>query len=385
MSGIERKTTKLLVAAVLALIVVLVVSIAFLSKGLPEHVGETLKYPATDLKFVFGSGHPAADKMLVDTFADGYALLSSGPVSVQAKEQRVLRYTWLPPELLQEAAFFWRSADDPQNVLRTDITISGTQQIDLTTESDWNGEITEFGFLIAGVNGKAVEIGEVVLIPDSLNTRIQLSWQAWTTFEGWSQKSVNFLYGGDFRQVIALPLLVTAWLLITLLLFWFLTRAGKSNNSRQLLITAGLVSLCAWVLLDIRWSVNNIRQIQLSIQNYQQVDEQQLSNTDLDGEINQSMLKLKRELLGDQPARILILSDRSTHDYYLLRAKYHLLPHSVAVVKRLSRELAPDLFDFVIFFGQPGGISKMRGWNSSWQDSLIAIDRREWGVAYRIE
>ena len=385
MARTERKTAKLLIAALLALIVVVAGGVAFLSKGLPEHVGGMLKYPATDFKFAFGSGHAAADRMLVDEFANGYALLSSGAVSIQAEEQRVLSYTWLPPELLQEAAFFWRRKDDAQNVLRTEITVAGTQQIDLSTEPDWKGEITEFGFLIAGINGKAVEIGEAILIPDSLYTRMQLSWRAWTTFEEWSQQSINFLYGGDFRQVIALPTLVATWLLVTLLLFWLFTRTGKRISSRQLLITAGLVSLLAWVLLDIRWSANNIRQIQLSFQTQWQADEQQRSSIDLDGEIYQYMQRLKSGVLGDQPARILILGDENAIDYYLLRAKYHLLPHSVDVVGRLAKELAPDSLDFVIFFGQPTGITKVRGWKPSWQNALVPIDQGQWGVVYRVE
>lgn len=385
MARAERYTAKLLAAALLALIVVVAAMVAFLSKGLPEKVGETLIYPATDLKFAFGSGHPGADRMLVDQFADGYALLTSGPVSIQAKEQRLLVYSWLPPELPQEAAFFWRRSDDAQNVLRTEITIPGTQQIDLSMEPDWKGEITELGFLIAGVNGQAVEIGEAILLPDSLNTRIHLSWRTWTTFEEWSQKSVNFLYGGDFRQVIALATPVTAWLLVTILLFWLFTRAGKRISSRQLLITAGLVSLFAWVLLDIRWSANNIRQIQLSFQTQWQADDQQRSSIDLDGEVYQFMHRLKSGVLGNQPARILILGDESTHDYYKLRAKYHLLPHSVDVVGRLAKTLAPESLDFVIFLGQPGGITQVRGWNPAWQDSLVAIDRGDWGVAYRVE
>ena len=381
----EKGTAKLLIAALLALIVVVAGAVAYLSKGLPEHIGETLKFPATNLKFAFGSGHPAADRMLVDEFANGYALLSSGPVNIQAAEQRVLSYTWLPPELLQEAAFFWRSSDDAQNVLRTDITVAGTQQIDLSTEPDWQGEITEFGFLIAGVNGKAVEIGETLLIPDNLNTRMQLSWRAWTTFEEWSQQSINFIHGGDYRPIVSLPLLVASWLLITILLFWLFTRLVETIGTRQLLITAGLISLLAWVLLDIRWSANNLRQIQLSIHMQSQTADQQRSSIDLDGKIYQYIQRLKNEVLGDQPARILILGDENAIDYYLLRAKYHLLPHSVDVAGRFAKELAPASIDFVIFFGQPGGITNARGWSSSWQQSLVQIEQGEWGVVYRIE
>jgi len=179
-------------------------------------------------------------------------------------------------------------------------------------------------------------------------------------------------------------MLVATWLLVTLLLFWLFTRAGKPISSRQFLITAGLVSLFAWVLLDIRWSANNIRQIQLSFQTQWQADEQQRSSIDLDGEIYQYMQRLKSGVLGDRPARILILGDENAIDYYLLRAKYHLLPHSVDVVGRLAKELVPESLDFVIFFGQPGRISTIPGWTSSWGQSLVQIDTSEWGQVYRV-
>ena len=381
----EQKTAKFLIAALLAITVVVAGTVAFLSRGLPDQTGETLQYPAAGFIFAFGSGHPVGDRMSVDEFANGYALLSSGPVSIQAEQQRVLSYTWLPPELPQEAAFFWRRSDDAQNVLKTEITLPGTHLIDLSTEPDWQGEITEFGFLIAGVNGKAVAIGETILIPDSLNTRLQLSWRAWSTFEQWSQQSINFIQGGDYRQIVSLPLLVASWLLITILLFWLFTRFGKPIGTRQLLITAGLISLLAWVLLDIRWSANNLRQIQLSFHMQSQTADQQRSSIDLDGKIYQYIQRLKSEVLGDQAARILILGDESAIDYYLLRAKYHLLPHSVDVAGRFAKELAPASIDFVIFFGQPGSITKARGWNPSWQKSLVQIDQGEWGVVYRVE
>jgi hypothetical protein len=372
-------------AALLALIAVIASTFVVLSKRLPENTGEILQYPAAGFKFAFGSGHPATDRMLVDEFANGYALLTSGPVSIQAGEQRVLKYTWRPPKLPAEAAFFWRRSEDTQNVLKTEITAPGTHYIDLAAEPGWQGEITEFGFLVAGVNGEAVEIGETWLIPDNLNTRLKLTWRAWTTFELWSQQSINFIHGGDYRQIVSLPLLVTIWLLITLLLFWLFSRFGNSIGPRQLLITAGLVSLVAWVLLDIRWSANNLRQVSLSFQTQWQADDQQRASIDLDGKIYQYVRKLKSEVLGDQAARILILGDENANDYYLLRAKYHLLPHSVNVAAHFAIELAPESLDYVIFFGQADGITKVQGWKPSWQQFLVPIDQGEWGVVYRIK
>lgn len=385
MATAEKCALKLLMAALLATVLVTVGTITFLSKGLPEESSETLRYAAADFTFAFGSGHPTAERMLVDGFANGYALLSSGPVSIQAGELRVLSYTWLPPKMPQEAAFFWRESDDTQNVLRTEIKAPGTHLVNLAMEPGWRGEISEFGFLLAGVNGETVEIGDTSLAPESLDTRLQLTWQAWTTFEEWSQQSINFLQGGDYRQVVALPLLVAAWLLITLMLLWLFSRFGKTMGSRHLLVSTGMLCLVAWLVLDLRWAANNLRQIQLSFQSQWQADEQQRASIDLDGEIYQYVHKLKNEVLREQPARILIVGDENADDYYLLRAKYHLLPHSVAVTGRFDDELLSESLDYVIFFGQPGGIAKVPGWNPYWQQALIRIDSGDLGTVYQLE
>ena len=380
-SGAPPRLSALVTAAILAIITVVTGTIIFLTKDLPKESANTLQYPATELKFAFGSGSSSQDMMQVNEFANGYALLTSGPVSIQATNQRVLRYTWLPPQMPQEAAFFWRVADDPQNVLRTEITARGTHLIDLSTEPKWQGEITEIGFLVAGDNGEPVQVGETTLLPDSLKIRLHLAWRAWVSFEEWSQQSINFLYGGDYRQVIALPLLVTLWLFFTLFILWLFQRFGKGIGSRQPLMIAGMLYLLAWVLLDLRWTSNNIRQVQVSLG---QTNEQQRLSSDLDGEIYQYVQRLKSTVLGSQNARILIIGDESAIDYYLLRAKYHLLPHSVNVAGNFAKELAPKSLDFVIFFGQPTSITKVPGWNKTWQQSLVKVDSGNWGAVYRI-
>jgi len=379
----EEITIKLLLAVLLAAVIVVSAAVSFLFKGLHGESGESLRYPIAEFKFALGSGIPLSNRMRVDQFANGYALLSSGPVSVQADHYRVLGYSWQPPKMPQEAAFFWRHSDDAKNVTRTEITAAGTHQVDLSTEPDWHGEIIEFGFLLAGVNTEAVEVGNITFIPDSLSTRLQLTWRAWATFEEWSQQSLNFLYGGDHRQIIALPLLIAAWLLITSGLFWLSTRMGKPVSSRQFLTTAGMLFLVAWILLDIRWVSNNLSQIQLSYKSQWQADDQQRSSAALDGDLYRYVQRLKSDVLGKQSARILIIGDENTVDYYLLRAKYHLLPHSANVASRLKKQLTPGSVDYVISFGQPTDITHIPGWGPNWRKSLKQIDQSEWGVVYR--
>ena len=373
------------ISALLGAIVVMAGTTMYLSKDLPDQPAKTLHYPASEFKFAFGSGLPSGKNMLVTEFANGYALLTSGPVSIQADTLRLLNYTWLPSDPPQEAAFFWRRSDDAGNVLRTNMTTPGTGTIDLAAEPGWRGEISEFGFLIAGTNYKVVEIGETALIPDSLTVRLGLTWQSWITFEEWSQQSINFLYGGDTEQIIALPILLTAWLLTTLFLVGLILFQGNQFEPRSFLLTTGILFLVAWLLIDIRWSVNNLRQMQLSLQTHLHMEGQQSSSIELDRALYQYIQRVKQEVLGAEPGRILIIGDENTPDYYPLKAKYHLLPHSVFVDDRFRKKLAPGSVDFVIVFGPEPDFNKIHGEKRSWLKSLVQVDRGEWGVVYRVK
>ena len=142
----------------------------------------------------------------------------------------------------------------------------------------------------------------------------------------------------------------------------------------------GVLFLAAWMLLDIRWTINSFRQARVMLQTLSQTP----LNSNLDGEIQQYVQRLKADILGNKPARILIIGDESAIDYYLLRAKYHLLPHSVDVAGHFNKELSPQSLNFVIFFGPPGGIAKVPGWSPSWRKALLEVDRTDLGVVYRV-
>ena len=368
-------------ATSLSFILVAAGALLYLSQGLPK---ETTPYqqPAAGLTFAFGSGHPQQDHMVVDSFDNGYALLTSGLVNVQADTHQVLRYTWIPSGKQGEAAFFWRRKDQTDDVMRSDIIATGTHLIDLSLDPDWKGEIIEIGFLVRGQENETVKVGQVTLSPDDFGMRLQLIWQSWTSFEQRSQQSINFLQGSGNHQTIPLPVLLIAWLLTTILLLRLLP---KGPRGKALLMLSAVLLLAAWMLLDIRWTANNFKQAQLSWQSSWHVSEDQRLIDDLDGEIYQYVKRLKSEVLGDAPSRILIIGSNDAIDYFLLRAKYHLLPHSADVIGRIKRGTSPQLFDYVIFFGPPDGISKARGWGRRWSRSLKEVERNDWGAVYRVK
>jgi hypothetical protein len=146
----------------------------------------------------------------------------------------------------------------------------------------------------------------------------------------------------------------------------------------------GMSFLVAWILLDIRWTANNLRQMLLSTQSMRQDEFHQQPVTGMDQDLYQYTQRLKNDVIGNKPSRILIVGNETAADYYLLKAKYHLLPHNGLVSGRFAKMLVPESLDFVIFFGEPSTISSVPGWNSSWNDILVPVDRDEWGVVYRV-
>ena len=79
-------------------------------------------------------------------------------------------------------------------------------------------------------------------------------------------------------------------------------------------------------------------------------------------------------MLHEEATRILIVGGESAIDYLNLRAKYHLLPHSIDVTDRLTGDLSPGSLDYVVLFGQPANITEVPGWSQAWRDSLDRIN-----------
>ena len=179
---------------------------------------------------------------------------------------------------------------------------------------------------------RLLKLGDVRLIADSLDTRLQIAWTAWTAFEVWSQQSINFLRGGGNGQIVALPVLIAGWFAKSPQgCFLLLSRFGKTIGSRQLLTTGGTLFLIAWLLLDMRWSANNLRQIKLSIESQWSADDEQRAIIDLDGEIYQYIKRLKSEILDDQPARILIIGDEKRHRLLLAQGQVSFVAHTASM------------------------------------------------------
>ena len=136
-----------LLASLVAALIVTAGSMAFLAHGLPENSAEVREYAAADFKFMAGSGSADGDHVVVDGFAEGYALLSSGQIELPAANYRFLRLTLESHGSDGVPVFFWRSAGAPGKLTQAPVPESGPVLIDLSARDGWQGEISEFGFL----------------------------------------------------------------------------------------------------------------------------------------------------------------------------------------------------------------------------------------------
>jgi hypothetical protein len=372
---------RLLASAAAAAVLVAAGSLAWLHRGLPQQPPEPIRFAAPALNFMMGSGSVEDGHVLVEAYADGYALLSSGPLAVQADRYPFLQLRLEPRGHGGALSLFWRRSEAPGDLIRMPIRETGKVLVNLAGHEDWRGEIAEFGFLLREDERPAPAIGMVALEPARLNLRLQRTWTDWAAFEGWSQKSINHLQGGRPGQALRLPLLVIAWLALALLLSWL----THPRRARPFFLGGAVLFLAAWMLLDLRWSVNSVQQTGETLRDYRSASEQERLSRSMDGIVYREIARLQARVLSPRPSRILIASDADTLEYFPLRAKYHLLPHSANVVRRLPAGLKPSSLDYLVYFGPADGINSLPGWDPGWERSLRLLDRSEFIQVFEVD
>jgi hypothetical protein len=381
----ESPNHRFLVSALLASLLVIGGALIFLLRGLPEENIESLDLTPDAFQFVAGSGEPSRGKLLINGFSDGYAVVTSGPVNIQAKNQHILRFQVDLPGNQSTSRIFWRIKSDPENLQQVDIYLAGTQYMDLSRYKSWHGEITEIGFLFFDDNPGYVTLGPASLQPDTAANRLERVWRSWTNFEPWSLKSINFVAGGELNQLLPLPLLMMTWFIVSLLLHWLRSRPGTGQGHRNFLVSACLLFVMAWMMLDIRWSANNLRQMKQSVETNWNVNDEQRMLGELDADLYENLSRIKKEFLSDQLARILVVGEESTRDYELQRASYHLLPHSSYRTRRLLERYEPEYFHYVVFLGGTGSILNVPGWNKNWDQAVQPLMHWPAGVFYQVK
>ena len=165
-----------------------------------------MEFQARDLRLLVGEGEIRNDVAHVNRYQNGFALASSGPISIDASNLSILNYS-LESSNPKPPSFFWRSASNPGDIEIIDIESNLGGILSLSDHPSWKGTVTEIGVTFYGAKGQSAQIRRLSLQPDSLLTNVSALWSGWSAYEPWTQTSVNWLSGGPTGLKIPLPLL----------------------------------------------------------------------------------------------------------------------------------------------------------------------------------
>jgi hypothetical protein len=228
-----------------------------------------------------------------------------------------------------QVAVLWRSADNPNKINQYKLAwpIGNASALNLTAIRQWNGQIINLGIAVGGHAIDSVHIYSIHLQSMSALGKLQLLWTEATNFEGFRPYTINFIYGGiPSNNYISSVSIVTIWIII----------ASTLNFIQQLIIDKRIYSLpfylifiTGWIILDIRWQWELIRQRNSTLHKYANHSIATRRFNDKDGAMFKFINTVK-ELLPPPPQRIiLILGNPGANNLALTPASFFLRPHNV--------------------------------------------------------
>lgn len=335
-SAVESHIIRYSLPALISVLLIAIGTIAYLQ---PQHSSsiKPRQFFAEDLKFVIGSGRILNDTAYVTRYQEGFAIASSGPISISAKNFPLLTYD-LDSSRQNPPTFFWRTAFRPQDIEVIDMEPDSSGILNLSAHSSWQGEITEIGVTFYSDRGHVAQIRKLSLKQETLGANIAALWHDWATFRPWSQASVNFQAGGRAGLEIPAPILLTVWLLTSLLLYLV---ARSLLPARKVTIVAfSLCVLLAWGLLDLAWVANRLQQVRLTLDTEELGGEKACIDIVVDCKLADLAVKVRGQLRAGQGDKVLIAYRDSGDRFRALRMKYRLLP-SPAIVHKVSAAALP--------------------------------------------
>lgn len=282
------------------------------------------------LQLVEGKGTQEEGVLKVQSLSPGgQAIVSSGEIALAAEKYPILEYQLQGLHADMDPVFFWRRAAKPDKVVALPLrwNAKGNPLVQLVHHSAWQGTIIELGIGFHKNLSEPVLIKQLTLKPLSIATLWAVLWSDWTTFQGWSQRSINFVDSGSEEALIPLVSGVVVWVGLALILY----AIGKFFQRQYWnWRVVGMAFLLGWVAIDIHWQARLWHQLQATYERYGGKGWQAKHLAAEDGALFKFIAEIKAHLLP-MPQRIFLVAAKSLPegDYTRLRACYHLLPYNV--------------------------------------------------------
>ncbi len=305
------------------------------------------RFDANQMQTVVGGGRLISKARVIEQYQNNLAVVSSGPIQLDTAGYDLARVATGGANQ-ERATLFWRNGKGPDDLHSVQIPGRGVRWIDLGEEPQWQGQITEIGFIFYADGGHPVEFHGLELLPYTLTAQFSKLAQDWLEKSTWSQQSAHWLPAGARHTMIPLPLLMAAWVAIAML-----GAALAARRSSAAFPGALLCAVLAWTILDVRWTANSIAQARATLDTYPLANARFLFFGD-DNYTGQLVERARAEL--EQPGlRTVITAEDQRMRFQMLRAKYLALPAAVYVHEGPVETLPKGLADRILVLkAEPG-------------------------------
>lgn len=230
------------------------------------------------------------------------------------------------PEQLS-ATLLWRNDYQPGRLFSRALTVEAGRVLParLSGDPNWVGKISGLALALRGTFHQAIVVRGAAAKPMTAGEVLRDRVGEWFAFEPWSGASINSTVGGADVQDFPLPVFLAAIVAFSALVYAALARRRPAwvGPFRPVLVVGLFVA--AWILLDMRWQWNLIRQARATYVQYAGKSWQERHLAAEDGMLFAFIEKVRAKL-PPPPVRVFVAS--SVH-YFRDRAAWHLYPYNV--------------------------------------------------------
>lgn len=310
-----------------ALLAVSTLLLFYLTGGLTA-VAPPVILAGAKLRLVSGQGGPTpAGLEIRETGPQGWAMVRGSVRMVQATVYR--RVSWQVDGLpaAGELRLVWATLANPQTLREKALPPAGPEGgvLALDAEPEWRGRIALVGLAVRGPLSQPLLVRHLELQPEALAAGALLRELVadWTTFEDWSQRSINYTAGGPPNALFPPVLVVALWVGFGAALYALFDPPRRAPGA---LLPYAALFLLGWLVLDLRWQWDLRQRLERTVASFAGKNEEERRLAALDGEFYRFLQEVRRHL-PERPVRLLIVT-ADPSGFWAGRARYHLLPHN---------------------------------------------------------
>ena len=339
-------------------------------------VAPPLVLTGAELRLVAGQGEPTPSGLEIrQPGPEGVAAVQT-PVRRMVRAALYNRLSWrvrgLEPD--QRLRLAWVTLAEPRKSRELTLPPAGPDgigELDLRAEPDWQGRIAALGLIVPGPFPQPLLLDRLELQSASLSFGDLLRWalEEWTSFENWSQRSINYTAGAPLDALFPPVLVVALWIGFGGVLY-----ALFEPSRRWKLMPYTALFLLGWLVLDLRWQWDLRQRLEQTVERFAGKSEEDRRLVALDGDLYRFLLDVRRHL-PVHPVRLFVVSD-DPHGFRAGRTRYHLLPHNgYAGFSRVPNPGEARAGDYVLILSPLAGVGYNRESRAlEWQGGRLSAE-----------